>query len=36
LLHANAYHMAVASEPLFVAIQRISETAGPVTVRRRP
>jgi hypothetical protein len=36
LLHANAYHMAVASEPLFVAIQRIAATAGPVTARRRP
>ena len=35
LLHANAYHMAVASEPLFVAIQRIAATAGPVTARRR-
>ena len=36
LLHANAYHMAVASEPLFAAIQRIAATAGPVTARRRP
>jgi hypothetical protein len=36
LLHANAYHMAVASEPLFVAIQRIAATAGPVIARRRP
>ena len=36
LLHANAYHMAVASEPLAAAIGRIAETAGPVTARRRP
>ena len=36
LLHANAYHMAVASEPLLVAIQRIAATAGPVTALRRP
>ena len=36
LLHANAHHMAVASEPLAVAIGRIAATAGPVTARRRP
>ena len=36
LLHANAHHMAVASEPLAVAIGRIATTAGPVTARRRP
>ena len=36
LLHANAHHMAVASEPLANAIQRIAITAGPVTALRRP
>jgi len=36
LLHANAHHMAVASEPLAAAIGRIAATAGPVTARRRP
>ena len=36
LLHANAHHMAVASEPLAVAIRRIAATAGPVSARRRP
>jgi cell wall-associated NlpC family hydrolase len=36
LLHANAYHMAVASEPLGDAIARIAITAGPVTALRRP
>jgi hypothetical protein len=36
LLHANAYHMAVASEPLGDAIARIAITAGPVTSLRRP
>lgn len=35
LLHANAYHMAVASEPLSIAKQRIVKTAGPVTALRR-
>ena len=35
LLHANAHHMAVASEPLAAAIGRIAATAGPVTARRR-
>jgi len=36
LLHANAHHMAVASEPLDDAIVRIAITAGPVTALRRP
>ena len=36
LLHANAHHMAVASEPLDDAIARIAITAGPVTALRRP
>ena len=36
LLHANAHHMAVASEPLAIAIGRIAATTGPVTARRRP
>ena len=36
LLHANAYHMAVASELLSKAIKRIGMTAGPVTALRRP
>ena len=35
LLHANAYHMAVASEPLSIAKQRIVKAAGPVTALRR-
>ncbi len=35
LLHANAYHMKVASEPLADAITRIEKTAGPVTSIRR-
>ncbi len=35
LLHANAYHMAVASEPLSDAIIRIEKSAGPVTAMRR-
>jgi len=36
LLHANAYHMAVAAEPLDQAIDRIAAVAGPVTAWRRP
>ncbi len=32
LLHANAFHMEVASEPLADTIARIAQTAGPVTV----
>ena len=36
LLHANAHHMAVASEPLDDAIARIAITAGPVSALRRP
>ena len=36
LLHANAYHMAVTSEPLGDAIARIAITTGPVTALRRP
>ncbi len=37
LLHANAHHMAVASEPLLPAIARIAAAGGgPVTLRRRP
>ena len=36
LLHANAHHMAVVSEPLAVAMGRIAATAGPVSARRRP
>lgn len=36
LLHANGYHMAVASEPLAAAIARIEASGGgPVTRRRR-
>lgn len=35
LLHANAFHMMVASEPLDVAIQRIQAGYGSVTARRR-
>lgn len=36
LLHANAYHMAVVSEPLEDAVTRISPIAGPITALRRP
>lgn len=35
LLHANAHHMQVFSEPLNKAIARIDKTMGPVTARRR-
>jgi cell wall-associated NlpC family hydrolase len=35
LLHANAYHMAVASEPLAEAVARITPSAGPITSIRR-
>lgn len=35
LLHANAFHMAVRSEPLAQAIARIERVAGPVTSVRR-
>jgi len=35
LLHANAFHMAVAREPLLEAIARIAPIAGPVTSVRR-
>ncbi|HXC54283.1 MAG TPA: C40 family peptidase [Rhizomicrobium sp.] len=35
LLHANAFHMAVAIEPLADATQRIAPLAGPVTAIRR-
>lgn len=36
LLHANAYHMAVAVEPLARAVERIERSGGgPVTARRR-
>jgi len=35
LLHANAHHMMVAEEPLSEAIDRIAQTAGPVTLIRR-
>lgn len=35
LLHANAYHMMVTSEPLADAISRIEKTAGAVTSIRR-
>ena len=35
LLHANAYHMAVESEPLSVAVDRIAKNYGPITSRRR-
>ncbi len=35
LLHANAYHMLVASEPLQTAITRIEKSAGPVTAIKR-
>ncbi len=35
LLHANAFHMAVASEPLTKAVSRIEKSAGPITAIRR-
>ena len=35
LLHANAFHMAVAIEPLAEAIARIAKAAGPVTSVKR-
>jgi cell wall-associated NlpC family hydrolase len=35
LLHANAFHMAVAIEPLAEALARIEKTAGPVTSVKR-
>lgn len=35
LLHANAYHMAVAVEPVTDAIARIAEAEGPITSVRR-
>ena len=35
LLHANAFHMCVASEPLQTAIVRIEKSAGPITGIRR-
>ncbi|MEI7791490.1 MAG: NlpC/P60 family protein, partial [Alphaproteobacteria bacterium] len=35
LLHANAYHMQVAIEPLAEAVARIEKIAGPVTSIRR-
>ena len=35
LLHANAHHMLVASEPLAEAIARIEKSAGPVTSIKR-
>ncbi len=35
LLHANAFHMEVASEPLSEAIARIEKIAGPVTAIKR-
>jgi hypothetical protein len=35
LLHANAWHMQVASEPLAEAMARIAEAAGPVTAMKR-
>jgi hypothetical protein len=36
LLHANAYHMAVAIEPLAAAIARIRAAGSAVTSVRRP
>jgi hypothetical protein len=36
LLHANAFHMVVAIEPLVEAMARIEKIAGPVTSVRRP
>jgi hypothetical protein len=35
LLHANAWHMEVASEKLADAVARIAQTAGPVTAVKR-
>lgn len=35
LLHANAYHMMVASEPLSAAIVRIENNEGQITAKRR-
>lgn len=35
LLHANAFHMAVAAEPLADAVARIEKSCGPVTSVRR-
>jgi len=35
LLHANAFHMVVAIEPLDVAVERIKAVAGPVTSVKR-
>jgi hypothetical protein len=35
LLHANAFHMAVAIEPLVEAVARIEKIAGPVTSTKR-
>jgi cell wall-associated NlpC family hydrolase len=35
LLHANAYHMQVASENLHDALPRITREAGDITARRR-
>jgi hypothetical protein len=35
LLHANAFHMRVATEPLIEAARRIARTAGPVTSIKR-
>ncbi|PHR93737.1 MAG: hypothetical protein COA69_03665 [Robiginitomaculum sp.] len=35
LLHANAYHMSVAIEPLQDAVARISHSAGPITSIKR-
>ncbi len=35
LLHANAYHMLVAGEPLAQAVTRIEKSAGPVTSIKR-
>lgn len=35
LLHANAFHMAVAIEPLYKAISRIEKMAGPLTSVKR-
>lgn len=35
LLHANAYHMCVASEPIGTAVRRIETSAGPIRSIRR-
>ncbi len=35
-LHANAYHMAVAEEPLLTAIKRIRDSGSEVLEVRRP